>query len=93
MKKVIQKIFSLRNEKSKKVLTILGLSIRFDNPKWYKRRSHQDEESIKISYFFDNFQNVNEKKVLNKNFDVNNYVSKLKNQPKYLKIDTTHNYI
>ena len=93
MKKIFKKIFSLENEYTTKILTVLGLKIKFQNKKWYAKRVNSDEQGILRSKFIDMVQDEIEAKYLNEKFSMEKYLKETIETPSYLYVDSMHNYL
>ena len=93
MKNFLQQIFSITNEGKNKILTICGIEFSFDNPKYYKKRSHKDKQSIEISKFFDDFQDDIQKRYSTQKFNIKNYLNGEISDLNYLGVDSFHNYL
>ena len=94
MNHILKEIFSLTNDGQFKILKILGKTIKFKNPKYFKKRSHKDSLSLKISSFLDSYQDYLGNNFINQKFSMTEYImnEKFKNLD-YLGIDSSHNYL
>ncbi len=93
MKDILQKIFSIKNDGTKKILTILGIRVIFKNSKYYIKHSHQDPLSIERSKYIDSIQDIIQDEYLEKSFNLREYLDNMEEIPDYLHVDSKHHFL
>lgn len=93
MKKILKKIFSVENEYTNKVLTVLGIRFVFKNSRWFYKRAHKDKSSLKISQYINSVQDVIYKRDGADIFSAEKFLKTKLSSPKYLFVDSLQNYL
>ena len=93
MKKILKILFSLENNNTDKVLTILGIKFVFKNSRWFYKRAHKDRLSRHISEYIDKFQDEIYEKYGHQSFTAESFLKENFNSPDYLFVDSLQNYL
>lgn len=93
MNKYVEWIFSLRNRGPKKVLTVLGSEIKFENKKYFIKRNNKDKDGVLRNQIFNEIQEENYRKNICTKFSFEDYLNDKIITPEYLTVDSQHHHL
>ena len=93
LKKIFRRIFSYETINAQKVLNIFFCKFKFYNKIWFQKRALKDEKSMLKLNYMNKLQDKLSKDYSNKNFVMQDIISKGFTNLEYFFIDSTHNYL